>query len=71
MGAAYINPNATRDDLTGTMTLNIDDTWLISASCATAQVTNNIEIQTRSGATQYGKYKFNPSIWMLTVGRKF
>ena len=23
------------------------------------------------GATQYGKYKFNPSTWMLTVGRKF
>lgn len=53
------------------MNYHIDDTWLISASYATAQVANNIEIQTGSGATQYGKYKFNPSIWMLTVGRKF
>lgn len=50
---------------------HIDDTWLINASYATAQVANKIEIQTASGATQYGKYKFNPSIWMLTVGRKF
>ena len=45
--------------------------WLISASYATAQVSNKIQIQTDSGATQYGKYKFNPSTWMLTVGRKF
>lgn len=50
---------------------HIDDKWLISASYATAQVSNKIQIQTDSGATQYGKYKFNPSIWMLTVGRKF
>lgn len=49
----------------------IDDQWLISASYATAQVANKIEIQTASGATQYGKYKFNPSIWMFTVGRRF
>lgn len=53
------------------MNYHIDETWLISASYATAQVANNIKIQTASGATQYGKYKFNPSIWMLTVGRKF
>ena len=53
------------------LSYHIDETWLINASYATAQVANNIEIQTASGATQYGKYKFNPSIWMLTVGRKF
>lgn len=53
------------------MNYHIDEQWLISASYATAQVANNIEIQTASGATQYGKYKFNPSIWMFTVGRKF
>lgn len=53
------------------MAYHIDDQWLISASYATAQVANNIRIETESGATQYGKYKFNPSIWMLTVGRKF
>lgn len=50
---------------------HLDDNWLISASYATAQVSNKIEIQTASGSTQYGKYKFNPSIWMFTVGRKF
>lgn len=53
------------------LSYHIDENWLINASYATAQVANKIEIQTASGATQYGKYKFNPSIWVLTVGRKF
>lgn len=53
------------------LSYHIDEAWMINASYATAQVANNIEIQTASGATQYGRYKFNPSIWMLTVGRKF
>ena len=53
------------------LSYHIDENWLINASYATAQVANNIEIQTASGATQYGKYKFNPSIWTFTVGRKF
>ena len=51
---------------------HIDDKWLISASYATAQVKNKIRINTdNADSVHTASYKFNPSIWMFTVGRKF
>lgn len=51
---------------------HIDDKWLISASYATAQVENKIRINTdNADSVHTASYKFNPSIWMFTVGRKF
>lgn len=54
------------------MNYHLDDTWLISAGYATAQVKNKIRIHTdNADSVHRASYKFNPSIWMLTVGRKF
>lgn len=54
------------------MSYHLDDAWLISAGYATAQVRNKIRINTdNADSVHRASYKFNPSIWMLTVGRKF
>lgn len=54
------------------LTYHIDDQWLVNAAYATAQVKNKIRIETdTAGSVHTAKYKFNPSIWMFTVGRKF